>query len=397
MRGSAPSCRSVADLRAAVVLLVALCMVALLPTPALATDDDGPELEEAYGAVLLDAAGNVLFEQNGTEIQPPASTTKVMTAMVVLDSGHSLDEDVELFEDDLGDGAQLADYGTGDHATLGELLEVMLVYSGNDAAHNAACHVAGSEEGFSALMNEKARAIGMEHTHFTNSHGMDEDGHYSCALDLARMGRYAMQHYPLIARMVVEEEVTTTVRGEPITLHSTDRLLGTFPGIRGVKSGAVADGYTFVGASGRGDVQLYTGVVGCKTPQGRFDDTAALMDWGYERFGTTPVSRKDWVVRLQPYAFDLGRQVAVAATSDRSATIWQGDGALSSASVLAPPQNLLPTDDLCGWTTWSQRERPAGITFYKTRPAAFRTSAWPAFTRPLFGEVNSLGKDVPHE
>ena len=358
--------------------------------------DSAPELKESKTAALLDSAGNVLYAKDGEAEMPPASTTKVMTAMVALDSGHDLSEVVTLVEEDLGDGGQLADYGTGDTAPLGELLGVMLIYSGNDAAYNVARFVAGSEEEFANLMNEKAKSIGMEHTHFVNSHGMDVDGHYSCAVDLARMGRYAMQHYPFICQTVVKNEVTTTVRGYPETLKATDRLLGLYQGIRGVKTGAVIDNYTFVGASGRGPIQLYSAVMGCTTVMGRFDDTAALMDWAYGLYKDVELGNPDWAVRLQPFAFDLGRKTVLSALDVATGTRWPTLGDVSYKNVLVRPNRLLEPGTVYGWTDWYQADRHIATSYSGTEEQPVQVSSWPTFTLPLFANTQTLS-ETDHE
>ncbi len=377
------------------VLLVCVCLFACPTGSALAEQvDSEPDLKEAEGAALIDSGGNVLYEFNANEQFPPASTTKVMTAMVALDSGHKLDETVDIVIDDLGEGGQLADYGDEDQIPLGELMEVMLVYSGNDAAYNTACYVAGSEEEFAKLMNEKAKAIGMTNTHFVNSHGMDVDDHYSCAKDLAIMGRYALQHYPFIANAVVKEDVETTVHGEQIVLMATDQLLGKFDGIRGVKSGAVGAGYSFVGASGRGNVQLYSGVIGCKTPMGRFDDTAALMEWGYENFVDRMVTHPQWVTRWQPYAFNLGYKVPLSETREVQCSVWPDGADISSVNMMPRTNSLAQTSTVYGWTNWKQGERNVGISLSKSGNRPERMSAWPQFSLPLFKEPDSVGKEL---
>ena len=353
-----------------------------------------PELLEAKACVLMDQAGNVLYQRNATQELPPASTTKVMSAMVVLDSGRDLDDVITIVEKDLGEGGQLADYGNGDKVSLRELLEVMLVYSGNDAAYNAALAAAGTEEDFVDLMNQKAKEIGMEHTHFVNPHGMDEDGHYSCALDLAIMGRYALEHYPLIGQLCVHKEVTTTVRGYETVLHTYDVLLDSFNGIRGIKSGAVENNFTFVGASGRGPVQLYSGVLGCTTALGRFDDTARLMEWGYAHFDSKSYSHPNWVVRTYPYAFDLGQSVVLTTRAARGkAQVWQKGDSIGYSTTLGRPGRLLGEDALFGWTTWTQDKRPLQTATYRTRGRTERVSSWPIFTLPLFEDTDLLGEE----
>ena len=131
-----------------------------------------------------------------------ASITKVMTAIVALDSGVNLDEPCKITVPDLEEGSQVAGLTSDDTPTLRQLIMMMLVYSANDAAYNIAINVSGSQQAFVDQMNKKAAEIGMTHTQFQNPHGLDANGHYSTARDLALMGRYAREHYPLIASAV---------------------------------------------------------------------------------------------------------------------------------------------------------------------------------------------------
>ncbi len=149
-----------------------------------------------------------------------ASITKVMTAMVALDSGIDLDKPCNIVSVDLEEGSVLANYSTSEHPTLRELLQVLLVHSANDVAYNIAINVAGSEKAFADLMNKKAAEIGMTNTHFSNPHGLDADDHYSTARDLALMARYAREHYPFLASTVSMTSVTATVQGEEVTWPS---------------------------------------------------------------------------------------------------------------------------------------------------------------------------------
>ena len=156
-------------------------------TPALAFETT-PTISEAQCAIVCDSSGNVLWSMNADREMALASITKVMTAVVALDSGLDLDSPCTISYVDLGPYSQTAGFTESDTPTLRELLRVMLVYSGNDAAVYIAQNVAGSEEAFVTLMNEKARELGMTHTHFANPHGLEADGHYSSVADLVILG-----------------------------------------------------------------------------------------------------------------------------------------------------------------------------------------------------------------
>ena len=260
---------------------------------------DEPKLTEATTAIVTDAQGNVLWSKNPDQELPMASITKVMTAIVALDSGVNLDEPCKITVPDLEEGSQVAGLTSDDTPTLRQLIMMMLVYSANDAAYNIAVNVSGSQQAFVDQMNKKAAEIGMTHTQFQNPHGLDADGHHSTARDLALMGRYAREHYPLIASAVHIRSYTTTVGGEQRTFHSTDDLMDTYRGLLGIKTGAEDSGTAFLGASKRGNITLYTCVLGCETTQGRFDDTAILMNWAYRNYNRVSIQRTDQIVQIR--------------------------------------------------------------------------------------------------
>jgi len=177
-------------------------------------------------------------------------------------------------------------------------------------------------------------------------------------------------------------------------LHTYDVLLDSFDGIRGIKSGAVENNFTFVGASGRGPVQLYSGVLGCTTALGRFDDTARLMEWGYAHFEPKNLDHEDWVVRTYPYAFDMGRSV-VLTTRKGSTTpqLWSKGGSVGFKVTLGKPGRLLDGNALFGWNRWQQDGRVLETAPYRTRERPELVSSWPVFTLPLFENTEQLGRE----
>jgi len=357
--------------------------LALRPQPALALDD--PELSEAYAAIVCDQTGTVLWSQNGDAELPMASITKIMTAMVALDSGVSLDKVCTITEEELHWDSQTAGFTASDTPTLRELLQAMLVYSGNDAALNVALNVSGSEQAFVDLMNAKAAELGMTHTHFVNSHGLEAEGHYSSVEDLAIMGRYAMVHYPLIAQTVCLRSVDVVAGGEVQHLESTDDLMETYEGLLGIKTGAVAAGTTFLGASRRGTVALYTAVLGCDTSEGRFADTAALMDWAYDSYDHKAFGGEGWVVRVSPYALGFNARCTVTLPEDPTAVTWPV-GQISYRKVSSAPDLLVEPGDAYSSTSWRQTGRFAGGSNVHVDGLLSTPPSVNVFALPLFAE-----------
>lgn len=190
------------------------------------------------GILLKDlATGETLFEQHADRIMSPASLTKIMSAVVILEEGDLTD--LVTVSRQAAAAHRIKLYlKPGQVVPLRELLQAMLVHSANDACLAAAEHIGGDEPGFVARMNAKAEAIGLTRTHFQNACGFDMDAHYSTAGDLAVLTEYAMSHETFAA---IVKEPTAVVRPvnrrKPIVAHTTNRLLGTMDGIVGVKTG----------------------------------------------------------------------------------------------------------------------------------------------------------------
>ena len=186
----------------------------------------------AEKAVVLDAAtGRMLYEKNADERSLIASTTKIMTALIVCQQCNVLDR-VRISAEAVGVEGSSMYLQEGEVLTVQELLYGLMLRSGNDAAAALAIHCGGTVEGFAELMNDKARELGLANTHFVNPHGLDAPDHYSTARDLAVLSAYAMED-PIFARTVGAKTVTVGER----TLKNHNKLLWQLPGCEGIKTG----------------------------------------------------------------------------------------------------------------------------------------------------------------
>ena len=180
-------------------------------------------------------SGRVLLEKNAARRLPPASLTKIMTALVALESA-PLQEVVKIDRRALVHPSSLK-FQAEEEFLLRDLLTAMLVSSANDACEAVAWHIGGDDKQFVAMMNERARALGLKNTHFTNPCGFDAPGHYSTAADLAKLTEQALQQ-PIFAMMVrtLVRDITSVDGTRQISLHSTNELL-IDPDVNGVKTG----------------------------------------------------------------------------------------------------------------------------------------------------------------
>ena len=236
----------------------------------------------AKGAVLIDGlSGRVLFGKNEDEPLPMASTTKVMTALIALEHA-SLDEHVTAGKNAAGVPGTSLYLSEGETLSMEHMLYGLMLRSGNDAAVAIAEHVAGSVEAFAALMNERAAELDAD-AHYVNPHGLDADGHAISALGLARVMREAMQNPTFRAITATKRKVIPWVGNEySRVLENKNRLLGTYEGITGGKTGFTNKaGRCLVFSAERDGLPLVGAVLNCPT---WFDTATAMLDYGYEHF-----------------------------------------------------------------------------------------------------------------
>jgi D-alanyl-D-alanine carboxypeptidase len=261
-----------------VVLAVAATLV--LGSSALAAPRLGGR---AY--LVVSASGDTLLERNADERVPMASITKLMTVLVTLE--HAKLDDVVTVEKQAAEVGESTIYlERGEHLTVRELIEAALIQSANDAAVALAQYVGhGSIRAFVAMMNAKARELGLTETHFANPDGLDTAGHYSSARDVTRLAEILM--HDAFVRSVVRLRVAR-ITGR--TLHTWNDLLATFPGLIGVKTGHTgAAGWSEVAAArGRG-VTIYATLLGEPTRSARNSDLAQLLVYGLAQYRVVPV------------------------------------------------------------------------------------------------------------
>ena len=276
-------------------LFLVLCVSTAFASPQQAAE--APRVD-ARAAILMDRqSGMVLWSLNPDQELPMASTTKIMTAMIILDRGRDrLHEAVTVskhaFTVASGGSSQFA---AGDTVTLGDLLKSALIRSSNEATTAAAEYLAGDEQTFIGWMNEKAQQLGLQHTHFTNPHGFTKPqyyakNHYSSVRDLALMAREALANYPEIRELVATRyaEARTSRLKHPLSLDNTNKILGKeVPGIPGSRVDGVKTGYIklsgqcFIGSATVKDWQLIAVLLDDKN---RFEDALTLFHYGYTRY-----------------------------------------------------------------------------------------------------------------
>ena len=265
-------------------LLAALCMVTLLPVQAAAV-----ELPLTSRAALLmeKTTGQILFAQNEHEKLEPASVTKIMTLLLTMDAIDSgalaYDDMVTVSANAAGMGGSQVFLAEGEQITVEELLKCVCVSSGNDAAVALAEKVAGVTELFVEQMNNRARGLGMDDTHFVNPTGLTAEGHVTSAHDIALMSRELLTKHPDIRSFTTIW--TDSIRNGTFDLANTNKLIRRYDGATGLKTGYTASaGYCISATAEREGMELIAVVMKGETADKRNADAKALLNYGFSAY-----------------------------------------------------------------------------------------------------------------
>lgn len=281
----------------------------------------------AKSAILMEeSTGNILYESNPDERLPIASVTKVMTMLLIMeavDSGKiSLDDMVTVSENAMSYGGSTMFLETGEQLTVNDMLKGIAVASANDGCVAMAEHLAGSESAFVDMMNEKAKKLGMENTHFMNTNGLDEDDHYSSARDVAIMSRELMKHETIFNYTSIWMD---TLRGGKFQLANTNKLIRFYDGANGLKTGSTSKALCCLSAAAkRNDMQLIAVVLGAPTSAERFASAKSLLDYGFANYAVnTQIIAGD---EVQKIAVEKGvdKEVGVVASDSCSTLVKKG-------------------------------------------------------------------------
>ncbi len=272
------------------VILALTAMILLSIMPLSTTAREYPISVDARSAILMEASsGIVLFEQNADEALPPASVTKVMTMLLVMeavDAGKlAFDSQISVSERAASMGGSQVYLKVGESMTLEDMLKSVVIASANDAAVALAEAVAGSEEIFVGMMNERAAELGMVNTHFENTNGLDDtaQGHVTSARDIALMSRELITKHPKI--LEYSSIWMDTIRGGEFTLTNTNRLVRFYSGATGLKTGSTSKAKFCISATAERDgMQLIAVIMGSPSRDTRNEAAKALLDYGFANY-----------------------------------------------------------------------------------------------------------------
>lgn len=253
---------------------------------------DEPTLNSRIAVAYDRKSGEVIWGKDENKRTAMASTTKIMTAIVTLENC-DLTQTVTISKKSAGIGGSRLGLKSDDKITMNDLLYGLMLKSGNDAAVAIAETVGGSVEGFAELMNEKAKELKLENTHYVTPHGLDDPEHYTTAVELAKLADYALQN-ETFAKIVNTKNYTVTINGYPKSISNTNELLGYLEGVNGVKTGFTNNaGRCLVTSVNRNGFEIITVILQADTKKFRTADSIKLIEYIYKNY--EPVNIKEIV------------------------------------------------------------------------------------------------------
>lgn len=260
-------------------------------------------VEYSESAILLETStGKVLYEKEADIEKPPASMTKIMSMILIMDAIEnetiSMDDNVIISENASSMGGSQVYLNTGDTYKVKELLKSIAIASANDAVVAMSEKVAGTTEKFVELMNERCAEIGCKHTNFINPHGLDAEGHYSSARDMALMGLYLVKNYPEILEFTsIYEDYLKRPDGSSTWLVNTNKLVRFYQDVDGLKTGFTSTaGYCLTSTAKKNNMRLVAVVMGVDTPDNRTSDTVKLLNYGFNSYKLATIYKKNKII-----------------------------------------------------------------------------------------------------
>lgn len=279
-----------------VIFLLSFAIFLVTPTTVFAEETD-KEIKVKSSILMCLDNGQVLLEDNAYEHLSPASVTKVMSILLImeaLDTGKiSLDDMVSASENAVSKGGSQIWLEVGEQMSVNDLLKAVIIASANDACTLLGEYIAGSDTAFVDMMNEKAKELGLKDTHFENCTGLDDTvtNHYSCAYDIAVMAKEVMK-YDLVAKY--STVWLDSLRNGETELNNTNKLINKYNGITGLKTGTTSNaGFCLCATATRDGMSLVSVVLGADTSDDRFEKSTQLLDYGFANYKLAKIEIDD--------------------------------------------------------------------------------------------------------
>ncbi|WP_100372590.1 D-alanyl-D-alanine carboxypeptidase family protein [Bacillus sp. FJAT-45037] len=258
--------------------------------------------EKASSAIVIERdTGEVLFEKNSHDELPPASMTKIMTMLLIMEA---IDEGSLSYDDKIRTSEYAASMGgsqvflePGEEMTVTDMLKAIAVASGNDASVAMAEHLGGTEEEFVSMMNEKAKELGLTNSNFVNSNGLPAENHYTTAYDLAMISKELLKYEDITKFTGIYEDYLRQDSDNKFWLVNTNKLVRFYPGVDGLKTGFTREAmYCLTATAQKNDMRVITVIMGAPSPKDRNAQVTEMLDYSFSQFMTHKLYDRDYVM-----------------------------------------------------------------------------------------------------
>lgn len=331
------------------MFLCILVIISLLLPAYNASGEEQPFDINSKSALLMDAGtGTILYEKNIHEQLPPASVTKIMTMLLVMEAIDNnkitLNDKVVVSERASKMGGTQLYLEPGENKTVEELMKGVAIRSANDASLALGEYIAGTEELFIQQMNNRAKELGMKNTTFINTNGLPAEGHVTTAYDIALMSRELLKHKDIHKWLTTwMDTVVVGKRQSPQSLVNTNKLINTYKGANGIKTGYTSEALHCISASAtRGNTTFIAVIMAAPTSQVRFAEASKLLDYGFANYNNVEIVKKDSVIGNVMLSKGKKIQVDAVAKDDLNTLVKKGDEANVQKEIILPPSIIAP-------------------------------------------------------
>lgn len=310
--------------------------------------DNSLNLESGSAVLIEQNSGKVLYEKNMHEQLRPASVTKVMTILLIMeaiDSGKiNYDTQIPCSENASSMGGSQIWLDTTETLSVNDMLKAICVVSANDCTVAMAEYLEGSQEAFVQKMNEKAKELGMNDTCFKNCHGIDEDGHITSAYDIALMSRELLSKHPDITKYTTI--YMDSLRDGKSELVNTNKLIRTYNGITGLKTGSTSLALYNLSASATcDDLSLIAVIMKAPTTKLRFAEAQKLLDYGFSNYSYKTFAKKGDTIKEIPISKGVSSSVSAVLSSDAGVLLKKGEESNIVQNVNLPEEITAPINE----------------------------------------------------
>lgn len=286
--------------------------------------------QEASSAILMERdTGTILFEKNSNEKLPPASMTKIMTLLLIMEA---LDQEKIALTDKVRTSERAASMGgsqifleVGEEMTVEEMLKGIAIASGNDASVAMAEYLAGSEENFIAMMNDKAKQLGLSNSNFINSNGLPAENHYTTAYDMAVISKELLKYEEVLAYTSLYEDYLRQNTDKKFWLVNTNKLVKFYPGVDGLKTGYTREAkYCLTASAKKNDMRVIAVIMGAQTPKDRNRQVTEMLDYAFSQYAAHKLYDRGQVITQSKVS--KGQQSTVDVITNESVSLLTKKG-----------------------------------------------------------------------